>query len=294
MESVQNPGHPVGADTVHLLTVDAKPDLLSSIPAALRQRPMTVSHAHGVEATLHRLRNDKVDLVIADIDTPDPSDVELLRRIRLESPSTKVFVISTGRDQRTIAALLRQRAYLVMIRPVVPVRLLDAIEHSIGVTNWEDDVELLSGTSEWFQIRIACKLQAAERAAEIFREVPPDLQDAGLDEFATAFRELLMNAIEHGARSDPQMSIYVNFVRTAVASVLYIRDPGPGFSMGQLDHAAVSNPDGTLTHATVREQLGIRPGGFGILMAQNMVDELIYSERGNEVILIKHNRPPET
>jgi DNA-binding NarL/FixJ family response regulator len=290
MSSVQSPGSFVGAKSAHLLTVDAKPDLIAAIPDALRQRPLSVSHAHGADDAIAQLRQSKVDLVVADIDTPDLSDVELLRRIRQESPDMKVFVVSTGREQRMIAALLRQRAYLVMIRPVASIRLLDAIEHSLGVSNWEEDVELLSGTHEWFQLRIACKLQAAERAAEIFREVPPDMLESDLDEFSTAFRELLMNAIEHGARSDPQMSIFVNFIRTEVASVLYLRDPGPGFSMTGLEHAAVANPDGTLAHAEVREQLGIRPGGFGILMAKNMVDELIYSERGNEVILVKHRK----
>ena len=37
-----------------------------------------------------------------------------------------------------------------------------------------------------------------------------------------------------------------------------------------------------------REAIGMRPGGFGILTAKGIVDELIYSEVGNEVRLIKH------
>jgi hypothetical protein len=32
----------------------------------------------------------------------------------------------------------------------------------------------------------------------------------------------------------------------------------------------------------------MRPGGYGILLAQGVVNELIYSEAGNEVLLIKH------
>jgi hypothetical protein len=32
----------------------------------------------------------------------------------------------------------------------------------------------------------------------------------------------------------------------------------------------------------------MRPGGFGILMARGVVDELIYSEVGNEVLMIKY------
>jgi hypothetical protein len=32
----------------------------------------------------------------------------------------------------------------------------------------------------------------------------------------------------------------------------------------------------------------MRAGGFGLLLAGGAVDELIYSEIGNEVLLIKH------
>jgi hypothetical protein len=34
--------------------------------------------------------------------------------------------------------------------------------------------------------------------------------------------------------------------------------------------------------------LGLRPGGFGILLTRNIIDELIYGEMGNEVVLIKY------
>lgn len=41
-----------------------------------------------------------------------------------------------------------------------------------------------------------------------------------------------------------------------------------------------------------REKEGIRPGGYGLLLAAGTVDELIYSEIGNEVLLIKYIDPP--
>jgi anti-sigma regulatory factor (Ser/Thr protein kinase) len=37
-----------------------------------------------------------------------------------------------------------------------------------------------------------------------------------------------------------------------------------------------------------RDAQGLRPGGFGVLVAQSMVDEVIYGEKGNEVLLIKY------
>jgi anti-sigma regulatory factor (Ser/Thr protein kinase) len=40
----------------------------------------------------------------------------------------------------------------------------------------------------------------------------------------------------------------------------------------------------------VRAAEGRRPGGFGILLARKIVDEMMYSEVGNEVLLIKYTR----
>jgi hypothetical protein len=35
----------------------------------------------------------------------------------------------------------------------------------------------------------------------------------------------------------------------------------------------------------------MRPGGFGLLVAKQQVDDLIYSEKGNDVLLIKYINP---
>jgi anti-sigma regulatory factor (Ser/Thr protein kinase) len=42
----------------------------------------------------------------------------------------------------------------------------------------------------------------------------------------------------------------------------------------------------------VREEQGLRSGGFGILLAMKLVDELIYDEKGNDVVLVKYLDPP--
>ncbi len=48
------------------------------------------------------------------------------------------------------------------------------------------------------------------------------------------------------------------------------------------------SPDAPLRHLEERKEKGLRPGGFAILMAKHIVDELIYGESGNDVILIKY------
>ena len=100
---------------------------------------------------------------------------------------------------------------------------------------------------------------------------------------------MLLNAMEHGAGFDPEKVVQVTAARTARAIVYHFHDPGPGFHKESMKHAAIAYPDDhPLAHVQERETLGMRPGGWGILIASQLVDELIYNETGNEVLLIKY------
>ena len=122
------------------------------------------------------------------------------------------------------------------------------------------------------------------------REFSSELPEAARDDVMLAFREILLNAMEHGASFNRHQVVEVAAVHTERTMVFYVRDPGAGFRRDAIAHAAVSNaPDNPAAHIEHRDELGMRPGPeFGILLAQGIVDELIYSEVGNEVLLIKH------
>ena len=55
--------------------------------------------------------------------------------------------------------------------------------------------------------------------------------------------------------------------------------------------AAGAGSEDPIGHMMVREALGLREGGFGILMSRGLVDELKYNESGNEVRLVKYFPP---
>jgi anti-sigma regulatory factor (Ser/Thr protein kinase) len=52
-------------------------------------------------------------------------------------------------------------------------------------------------------------------------------------------------------------------------------------------------PDDPIRHAAYREEHGMRAGGYGVLVARELVDELIYDEKGNDVLLIKYLNPED-
>ena len=104
-----------------------------------------------------------------------------------------------------------------------------------------------------------------------------------------AFRELLSNAVEWGGKLDRNRTVRIACLRTKRMLIYRIADPGQGFDIDGLLHAAISNPDGDpLRHAIVREEQGLRPGGLGLAITQSLVDELIYNEARNEVVFIKY------
>ena len=104
-----------------------------------------------------------------------------------------------------------------------------------------------------------------------------------------AFRELLNNAVEWGGKLDPNRKVRISCVRAKRLLLYRIADPGEGFDLEKLRHAAITNPpDSPLEHALVREEQGLRPGGLGLMMTQSLVDELIYNEARNEVMFIKY------
>ena len=101
-----------------------------------------------------------------------------------------------------------------------------------------------------------------------------------------------MNAIEHGGRLDPSKYVYISYVRAKHMVQCIVKDPGEGFTLDEIPHAAIANPtDDPIHHVAYREAQGMRPGGFGLLLAKHLVDELLYNEKGNDVLLVKYLDP---
>jgi anti-sigma regulatory factor (Ser/Thr protein kinase) len=98
-----------------------------------------------------------------------------------------------------------------------------------------------------------------------------------------------MNAIEWGGKLDPNRTVRISCVRTKKMLLYRIADPGEGFDIDGLRHAAIANPEhDPIRHLEIREQQGLRPGGFGLTTTRSLVDELIYNEARNEVLFVKY------
>jgi anti-sigma regulatory factor (Ser/Thr protein kinase) len=151
------------------------------------------------------------------------------------------------------------------------------------------DIEVMSSDPKWICLRIAPRMEVKHRVADFFRSQLDDLQNEVCDKLAMALEELLGNSIEHGCNLQPQCGVELTYIRTNRLVLFHLRDAGPGFSFNSIPHAAFSNPpEDPLKHTQYRSDMGMRPGGFGILLVKQIADELLYNEHGNEVMMIKY------
>lgn len=134
-----------------------------------------------------------------------------------------------------------------------------------------------------------CALEVADRIQTFMMQLEANLPDPVRESIGQAFRELLLNAIEWGGKLDPSRQVRISCLRARRMLLYRIADPGQGFDIERLSHAAISNPaDNPIQHALVREEKGLRPGGLGLAITRSLVDELLYNEARNEVVFVKY------
>ncbi|MGD0776719.1 MAG: response regulator, partial [Candidatus Solibacter sp.] len=231
-----------------LLLIDADPAVQRYLSGLLQRDDREIRQVPGSKEALDLLRAGPFDLVLAGQGNNGFDGLKLLRRVRSIRPATKVIVTGDPEPQRILAAI-RQRAFGYLHRPLAPGPLSELVQQALDCDTWQDDIRVVSARAEWITLDVRCKIDAADRTTHFLREITAHLSVQAGEDVASAFRELLMNAIEHGGRYDPNKRVRTNILHTARSIIVHIHDPGSGFSLDFLPHAAISNPaDSPIRH----------------------------------------------
>jgi anti-sigma regulatory factor (Ser/Thr protein kinase) len=205
-----------------------------------------------------------------------------------------MIILASESTPADVLDAMREHAFSFFSKPYLPEDLMQMIQLAANAPCWDDGIELMSATPEWIRLEVRCQARTADRLVQFMKEIS-DLPETEGEPIGMAFRELLLNAMEHGGGLDPESYVQVEYVRAERMISCRISDPGPGFTLDEMTHSAIANPaDDPVRHLQVRDQLGLHPGGFGILLARQLVDQVLYSQDGNEVLLIKYLDPPQS
>lgn len=248
---------------------------------------------HVIEASdglsaLEVLKAEPVDLLLTDIVMPGLDGIELIERAHELQPQLRAIIMTGHKTNQTVISAFRNKACDFLSKPFHVDELLEAI-HSAMNRDPGCQIEVISEKPDWIELRVPCDLNAVEPIQKFLSELQGNLPRETRDAIGSVFRELLNNAIEHGGKLDISKRVEVKYIQLKRAIMFSIKDPGEGFDLKEIEHAAFANPeDQPFRHMQVRQEKGLRPGGFGIMLASQVIDELIYNEKHNELIFVKY------
>ncbi|WP_435010462.1 response regulator [Tundrisphaera lichenicola] len=271
------------------LIVEDDPDQAEMAARLLRYRNFDSDIASTGTVGLSMARSLKPDVVLLDLMLPDTTGFDVCRDLRSdrETMLTPVVMLTALGD-----ALNRRRGYRVganayVSKPYGAEELFEAIAEARA---WRE--RMVEG-----RIRGEIHVQMNSEVA-FLKEVNEFLMSVTLAipftheqvlSLRQALLEMCQNAIEWGNRHRSEQLVDITYRIHSDRVEIVIRDQGQGFDKSKLAHAA--SADDPIAHMGVREKLGLREGGFGLLITNGMVDEMRHNETGNEVTLIKRFQP---
>jgi anti-sigma regulatory factor (Ser/Thr protein kinase)/DNA-binding NarL/FixJ family response regulator len=272
------------------LIVDSSPEINALLESVLTNEGWSIHRVPDNQAVLSAVAANPFDLIVTASRTQGSEDLELLRKIRNVRPHLRLIILTDEWTRGDVIRAMQEHAFSYFSGPFHYDALVEMVRWAVNSPCWDDGIEVLSATPEWVQLRARCDAGTANRLIQFLRAAKdPEIPEDDREAVTLAFREILMNAMEHGGNFDPKQFVEISYVRAHRAIVCRVKDPGQGFSLEELRHAAINSPvDDLFRHVAVREAQGLRPGGFGLLLSKKLVDELIYNEKGNDVLLVKY------
>ena len=145
------PPAPKHAHPLRILVVEDEPDLRATIAEGLTEAGHTVATATDGGEGLEQVTSQVFDVVITDINLPKLDGLSLLKRIRQESPSTSVVLVTAFGEIAQAVSALKEGAYDYLTKPFDLEELLVRLGHIAERRVLERELEqaraTLAGTS---------------------------------------------------------------------------------------------------------------------------------------------------
>jgi len=261
-------------------------DILANLVQARGLKPIQVFS--GSQA-LAEVAERKPDLILLDLMLPDIDGFELCDRVKRARGTNliPIIMVTALQDAHHRAAGVRVGANGYLTKPFTPEQLYEMIDSGLA---WHEEHKQRGTTGEInFDVRseLTYLLQASDMLADLFAHTP--LSERHVKDLKQAVMEMGGNAIEWGHEKNAELVLRITYRIDPTAVTLIIKDQGPGFDPSNIPHAA--SEEDPIGHIEIRNEMGRREGGFGIMLARGLVDEFRYNKAGNEVTIVKYFEP---
>lgn len=274
-----------------------------------READYAVEFAEDGSDALTKIRATVPDLIVTDLQMPNRNGLELVSAVRMHHPGVPVILMTGhGSEGLAVEALHRGAAGYVP-KPQLAERLLDAVGEALSLARADHSYERLISCLRRCEFDFELDNDAAliDPLVDLVQQMVAGMRltDAtGRFRVGAAVKEALLNAIYRGnlelsfaqlpdVRDEVPAGDAASLVEERRKSLPYrdrrvrifvkidehearlvVRDEGPGFNPSALPQAG---QPGSLDAQV----------GRGLVLLRAFLDEVVYSELGNEVTLVK-------
>lgn len=267
------------------LIVNDEPSTSAQLASILEDFGFRTLMADTGAGALKAVREEEIDVVLLDLTLPDATGFEICHKLKCDRETNliPVILVALKDDPRQVLSGLRVGSNGYISKPYTREEVKEAVDNAIA---WRHE-RIESGEQGEITFTLRSEMSFLQETndllTDLFAHTP--LTERQIKELKQVITEMGGNAIEWGHRKNAELPLRITYRIGSDRVVLIIKDQGPGFDPRNLPHAA--SEEDPIQHLDVRNELGIREGGFGIMLTKGMVDEFRYNDVGNEVTLVK-------
>ncbi len=268
-----------------VMIVDDERDTNDLLAGLVQARGFSAVQLFSGGPVLDAVRAKAPDIILLDLMLPDIDGFSICEQLKKDRETNliPILMVTALSDPNNRARGVRVGANDYLAKPFTPDQLFRAIDESLA---WRTEHETRGTKGEiQFDIRgeLAYLQETNDLLSDLYAHTP--LTERQIKELRQALLEMGGNAIEWGHKKNADLPLHITYRIGPDAVTLVIKDQGPGFDPKKLPHAA--HDEDPVAHLDVRNEIGLREGGFGIMLAKGLVDDFRYNDVGNEVTLVK-------
>jgi DNA-binding NtrC family response regulator len=125
-----------------ILIVDDDRSIRKGLSIALGDRYCVITAKNGVEA-LELFPKERPDIVLLDIGLPEIDGVEVLKRLKGNSPEATVIMVTAVEDVKTVVNAIKYGAYDFLVKPIDSQELFLTIQHAFENRDLKNQIKTI-------------------------------------------------------------------------------------------------------------------------------------------------------
>jgi anti-sigma regulatory factor (Ser/Thr protein kinase)/ActR/RegA family two-component response regulator len=269
-------------DRRRILIVDDNDELRAALEKVLRELGHDVVATNDRAMAVRRSDLDEFDLIISDLTDDAESGVEILSELQRKRLAVPVVISSDEAQKPGIVKAFKMGAANFLRLPYNKEELRAIVEKTLSYKlRFVEDLKVLPYVREKIDFELPSDVSLMNGVLQYLIErvarlgvIKPERSN-----LYVALDEAFVNAVKHGNKYNPSKLVRITAELSARECRFTVEDEGEGFNVQEIPNPC--DPENLF-----------KSSGRGVLLIYNIMDEVRYNERGNQLTMVK--RPDDS